>query len=55
MIKASDYGKSSFGGWYCNFIENGMIDGLHAPTYRELVRKCNICGVTLKGSKRIDN
>ena len=55
MIIALDYGKSMYGGWYCNFRVNGIMDGLHANTYKELLRRCKICGITLKGSMRVDN
>ena len=55
MIKACDYGKSMYGGWYCSFTENGMFDGLNAPTYKELLRRCKVSGITLKGAIRKDN
>ena len=55
MIKACDYGKSMYGGWYCSFIENGSLDCLHAPSYKELLRRCKVSGITLKGSIRKDN
>lgn len=55
MIKAFDYGKSSYGGWYCSFIEKGILDGLHAPTYKELLRRCKLSNITLKGANRIDH
>lgn len=44
-----------YDGWYCSFIENGFLDGLHAPTYKELLRRCKISGITLKGANRIDH
>ena len=53
MIKAYEYGKSK-NGWYCYFNMNGMIDGLNAVTYKEFVRRCKLCGVILKGARRID-
>lgn len=53
-FKALDYGKSMYGGWYCNFIENGIMNGLHGNTYKELLRRCKLCGITLKDAKRID-
>ena len=55
MIKALNYGKSMYGDWYCNFIENSMLDGLNAPTYKELLRRCKVIGVTLKGAIREDH
>ena len=55
MIKTLNYGKSMYGDWYCNFIENSMLDGLNAPTYKELLRRCKIIGVTLKGAIREDH
>lgn len=54
MTKAFEYGKSICG-WYCSFLENGMFDELHAQTYRELLRRCKICNVSLKGATRIDH
>ena len=55
MVKVLDYGKSMYGGWYCTFIENGIMDGLNANTYKELLIRCRLCGITLKGAKRVDN
>ena len=55
MIKAFEYGKSMYEGWYCSFMENGMFDGLHAPTYKELLRRCKACNITLKDAMRIDH
>ena len=55
MIKALNYGKSMYGDWYCNFIENGMLDGLNTPTYKELLRRCKVSGITLKGAIREDH
>ena len=55
MIKACYYGKSMYEGWYCSFIENGILDGLHAQTYKELLRRCKVSDITLKGAIRKDN
>ena len=55
MIKCIDYGKSRYEGWYCAFIENGMCDGLYAKTYKELLRRCKLSGITLNGAMRKDN
>ena len=54
-IEAREYGKSIYGDWYCTFIESGCFNGLHAPTYKELKRRCKECNITLNGSKRKDN
>lgn len=54
-IIAREYGKSMYDGWYCTFIENGCLDGLHALTYKELKRRCRECGISLVGTKRKDN
>ena len=38
MIKAYDYGKSMYDGWYCSFIENGILDkGNIEPFIDEIV------------------
>ena len=55
MVKALNYGKSRYGGWYVNFIENDIMDGLSANSYKELLRRCKLCDITLKGASRKDN
>lgn len=54
MIKVLDYGKSMYGGWYCNFLVNGKMNGIHSNTYNELIIRCKVIGITLQQSIRVD-
>lgn len=55
MRKVTDYGKSMYGGWYANYIEDGKHDGEHADTLKELCAKLGITRKELTTVTRYDN
>ena len=55
-MKVVDYGKSMYGGWYANYInENNDYKGVHAPTLMELCSKLGIATTEIKKARRFDN
>ena len=55
MRKVTDYGKSMYGGWYANYMENGEYKGVHADTLKELCAKLGITRKELTTARRYDN
>lgn len=59
-VMLTDYGKSMYGGWYCNYAEETentvKHNGYHANTLRDLCKQAGVSMTELKRDvTRFDN
>ena len=55
MKRVISFGKSMYGGWYINFEENGIPNGVHGTTLKECIMKAQVAKSELKSFRRADN